>query len=166
MWIETRIFVACVLMGASAMAHAGLDVIYTSIALAPSCTADTPQSDKVGIPIAASMIGRDVLPKAAVDLCIVRDVRIDLSVAAIDTNEDKWKVGSVEIAFAPDEDAAFNKFMRENAGKKLVLLHGGNAILDFEILRATHQKSLILRGFSLDDAEAIKKAILVTHQMR
>jgi hypothetical protein len=106
------------------------------------------------------MVGRDVEPKGVDELCIVRDTRIDLPVTAINTHEDKWKVGWVEIAFAPNEEAAYNKIMRESAGNKLVLLQSGNAVLEFEILRATHQHSLVLRGFDLQDAEAIKKAIV------
>jgi len=166
MWTETRVAVACILLGASAIAWSapagagGLGVRETRIGLARLCDGDTPQASRVEAPIAPSMIGRDVEPKGASALCIVRDTRIDLPVSAVDTHEDKWKVGWVEIAFARSEEAAFNRIMRESAGGKLVLLRGEHAVLEFEILRATHQRSLLLRGFDLQDAEAIKKAVV------
>jgi len=165
MWIDARIAVACILMGASTIASpapaaGGIGVGEMKIGLAPSCVGDTPQSGRVEVPIVPSMVGRDVEPKGASALCIVRDTRIELPVTAIDTHEDKWKVGYVEIAFAPKEEAAYNKIVRERAGRKLVLLRGENAVLEFEILRATHQHSLVLRGFGLQDAEAIRKAII------
>ena len=153
-------------MGASTIACSApsavgeIGVGETKIGLAQSCAGDTPQSGRIEVPIAPSMVGRDVEPKGAGVLCIVRDTRIDLPVVAVDASEDKWKVGSVKISFAPKEDAAFNKIMRESAGRKLVLLRSENAVLEFEILRATHQRSLVLRGFDLQDAEAIKKGIV------
>jgi hypothetical protein len=166
MWIEARIFIACILMGASMIAWSaspsagGIGVGEIRIGLAQLCAGDTPESNSIQVPIAASMVGRDVEPKGASELCIVRDSRIDLPVTTIDAHEDKWKVGWVEISFAPKEEAAYNKIMRESAGNKLVLLRGENAVLEFEILRATHQHSLVLRGFDLQDAEAIKEAIV------
>lgn len=165
MWIETRISVACILLGASTIASSapaagGIGVGEIKIGLAQLCVGDTPQSSRLEVPIMPSMIGRDVEPKGAGELCIVRDTRIDLPITAIDTHEDKWKIGYVEIAFAPKEEAEFNKIMRQSAGRKLVLLRSENAVLEFEILRATHQHSLVLRGFDLQDAEAIKKAII------
>jgi hypothetical protein len=166
MWTETRVAVACILLGASTIAlstpsgSGGTGAGEISIGLAQLCTADTPQSSRVELSIVPSMVGRDVEPKGAGALCIVRDTRIDLPITSIDTREDKWKVGWVEIAFAPKEEAAYNKIMRESAGGKLVLLRSENAVLEFEILRATHQHSLVLRGFDLEDAEAIKKAVI------
>jgi hypothetical protein len=165
MWIDVRIAVACILTGASAFACSapdagGIGVGGIQVGLARLCTGDTPQSSRVEVPIVPSMVGRDVEPKGASTLCIVRDTRTDLPITAIDTHEDKWKIGYVEIAFAPNEEAAYNKIVRESAGYKLVLLRSENAVLEFEILRATHQHSLVLRGFGLPDAEAIKSAII------
>jgi hypothetical protein len=165
MWIEARIAVACILMGASTIASpapaaGGIGEGEITIGLAQLCVGDTPQSSRIEVPIVPSMVGRDVEPKGASTLCIVRDTRTDLPVTTIDTREDKWKVGYVEIAFAPKEEAEYNKIAHESAGRKLVLLHSENAVLQFEILRATRQRSLVLRGFGLDDAEAIKKAII------
>lgn len=163
MWTEARVAIACILMGASAIsrsAPSGTGEGEISIGLARLCAGDTPQASRVAVPIVPSMVGRDVEPKGASTLCIVRDTRIDLPVISIDTREDKWKVGYVEIAFAPNEEAAYNKIKRESAGYKLVLLHGGNAVLEFEILRAANQHSLVLRGFGFEDAEAIKKAVV------
>jgi len=166
MWTEARIAVAGILLWASTICwskpgHAGeFGAGEISIGLARLCAAETPLSSRVEAPIAPSMVGRDVEPMGASTLCIVRDTRIDLPITAIDTHVDKWKVGYVELAFAPKEEAAFNRIMRESAGGKLVLLHSEHAVLEFEILRATRQHSLVLRGFDLDDAEVIRKAIV------
>ena len=166
MWTESRIAVACVLLSASAMASPAPQGASESnpgelrIGLAQLCADDTPQSSRIEVTIAQSMVGRDVEPKGAGELCIVRDTRIDLSVAAIDTHEDKWKIGSVRISIAPKDEAALAKAMRDNAGKKLVLLGSGNAILEFETLLVAPKRILNLKGFGFSDAEAIKKAIV------
>jgi len=166
MWIDIRISVACILMGASTIALStpadtgGRGAGEIRIGLAQLCAGDTPQSSGAEVPLVPSMVGLDVEPKGASELCIVSDTRIDLPITTIDTHEDKWKVGWVEIAFAPKEEAVYNKIMRETAGGKLVLLSGDHAVLEFEILRATHQHTLVLRGFDLQDSEAIKKAIV------
>jgi len=163
MWTEARIAIASILLGASAVswsAPQGAGGGEMRIGLARLCTGDTPQSSRVEVPIVASMVGRDVEPKGASTLCIVRETRSELPITAIDTHEDKWKIGYVEIAFGPNEEAAYNRIVRESAGYKLVLLRGGNAVLEFELLRATHQHSLVLRGFGLEDAEAIKQAVV------
>lgn len=129
------------------------------IGLAQLCADDTQQSSRIEVPIAPSMIGRDVEPRDAGDLCIVRDTRIDITVAAIDTHEDKWKVGSVKISIAPKDEAALGKAMRDNVGKKLVLLRNDNAVLEFETLLVAPRRILTLKGFGFSDAEAIKQAI-------
>ena len=88
MWIETRITVACILLGASTIASSapaagGIDVDGVKIGLAQLCVGDTPQSSRVEVPIMPSMIGRDVEPKGASALCIVRETRIDLQAAVM-----------------------------------------------------------------------------------
>jgi hypothetical protein len=106
------------------------------------------------------MLDSGVSPKATASLCIVRDTRVDLSVSAIDAFEDKWKVGRVEISFAPQDVATLNKAVSENGGKMMVLLRGEGAVLEFKILRVARERSLMLSGFDLPEAEAIKQAVV------
>jgi hypothetical protein len=173
MWTKTEISVAAasMLVCASAMAYSAphdaneasasmVDTGEIRVGLAQLCAGDTPQSSRIEIPIAPSMVGRDVEPRGAGDLCTVRDTRIDITATAIDIHEDKWKVGSVKISIAPKDEAALGKAMRDNAGKKLVLLRNDNAVLEFETLLVAPRQVLNLKGFGFSDAEAIKKAIV------
>lgn len=126
-----------------------------TISVANACGDDTPKSAAQVLPVFQSMSARHGSYE-----CIARDTRTDYTVNEILAFQNKLGAGSVRFTFTPDMAKAYSDFEATNVGKKVVLLKGDRAVLNFNILKARHSGQLVLNTSSLKEAELIERTLL------
>ena len=127
----------------------------TVVSVAEPCDDATSVDKRIMVSEAESLIGLGPAQKS----CIVKDTSTALNVVSVMAVENKFNTGSVEVSFTSQSSALWSRIEATHIAKRMILLQGKFAVLEFVILNTRTDSKLILGAADLQEAETIARVL-------